>query len=71
MLSPENPVDIKSIDKCRNITQEIINFGVSQNEILKIIEILSLELEDTNLMREIFHTISSKQDINKKEDLIF
>ena len=71
MLSPENPVDLKSIDKCRNITQEIINFGVSQNEILKIIEILSLELEDTNLMKEIFHTISSKQDNNKKEDLIF
>ena len=70
MLSPEEPRDLKSIDKCRNITQEIIKFGVSQNEILKIIEILSLELEDTKLMKEIFHTISSKKEVTKKENLI-
>ena len=71
MLSPEKPADLKSIDKCRSITQEIINFGVNQNEILKIIEILSLELEDNKLMNEIFYAINFKKDDNKKEDLIF
>ena len=52
-LNPNDPKDIKSISKSREITKEILSFGVSQKEIIKVIELLSLELEDTTLMREI------------------
>ena len=63
MLNPEDVLDLKSIEKSRSITTEILNFGVSQNEIIKIIELLSLELENIDLMRE----ISSCLDKTKKE----
>lgn len=37
----------------REIVQEIMDFGVSQKQILQIINLLALELEDNNLMRSI------------------
>ena len=37
----------------REIVCEIMNFGVSQKQILQIINLLALELEDNNLMRSI------------------
>ena len=66
MLNPKDVLDLKSIEKSRNITTEILNFGVSQNEIIKIIELLSLELEDIHLMRE----ISSCLNKTKTEEVI-
>ena len=53
MLNPNNIEDLKSLEKCRDITAEILRYGVSNLEILKIIDLLSLELEDTDLMRNI------------------
>ena len=41
--------------KAREITQEILNFGVSQFQIAKIIYLLSIELED----REVLQSVSS------------
>ncbi len=49
----------------REIVHEIMNFGVSQQQILHIINLLALELEDNNLMREINDLIKS----NKTEKL--
>lgn len=71
MLNANKIEDIKSIEKCRNIVTEIVNFGVSNDEIIKIIEILSLELEDTDIMREI-HNIVKPKDLKEeqKENLI-
>jgi len=37
----------------REITQEIMNYGVTQQQIKQIINLLALELEDNNLMRSI------------------
>ena len=72
MLKAKNADDIKSIEKSRNIVTEIINFGVSDNEIIKIISFLSLELENTELMRKIHFLLNSNEDVNKvkKENLI-
>ena len=39
--------------QAREISQEILNFGVSQFQIAKIIYLLSLELEDNNVLREV------------------
>lgn len=36
--------------KTRDITQEILTFGVSQNQIKLIIGLLALELEDRDMM---------------------
>jgi hypothetical protein len=65
MLNPKESKDLESIKKCRSITNEILNYGVSQSEILKIVELLSLELEDIILMKEI---ISCFKSINTKEE---
>ena len=58
-LNPEDVEDITSFEKCRNIHKEIIDFGVSQKELVKLIELLSLELEDITLMKQIANVIKS------------
>tara|TARA_B100000214_G_C23452708_1_gene394530 strand:+ start:203 stop:424 length:222 start_codon:yes stop_codon:yes gene_type:complete len=67
MLDPNNPDDILSIEKSRNIVKEILDFGTNENEKLKIIELLCLELENTGIMKEIISVIKAKKDI-KSED---
>tara|TARA_B100000902_G_C26577696_1_gene559587 strand:- start:187 stop:402 length:216 start_codon:yes stop_codon:yes gene_type:complete len=71
MLNPNNPNDIPSFEKTRNIVKEIIDFGVSQKEILKIVELLALELENRNLMLEILSVVTDKEQKQEKEKLIF
>jgi len=68
-----NDLDVKSLKKCRDITQEILNFGVSQDEIKKIINLLSLELEDIDLMKKIVDLIkneSLEEEIKKPKQKI-
>jgi hypothetical protein len=67
MLDPSNIEDIKSIEKCRQISKEIINYGVSDLEIKKIISLLSLELEDINCMKSIQSILkpSEEEDLNQ------
>jgi len=42
--------DAREMLRCRQISAEIMNFGVSQREILRIMRLLALELEDRGLM---------------------
>ncbi len=74
MLDPNNIEDLQSIEKCRNIVSEILRYGVKELEIKKIINLLSLELEDTNCMREIQKVLNNKdkqqKKVAKKENLI-
>ena len=67
MLSPDNVEDLKSIEKCREITSEILRYGVSELEILKIIDILSLELENTDVMRKIQFIIKDNGQIEEPQ----
>ena len=74
MLDPNNVEDLQSIEKCRNIVNEILRYGVRELEIKKIINLLSLELEDTECMRSI-QLILKKENVQqekvvKKENLI-
>lgn len=73
MLNANNPEDLKSLEKCRNIINEIINFGINDSETKKLIELLSLELEDTEFMRKINSLIKEESNIKEetKEKLIF
>jgi len=66
MLDPKNVDDLKSLEKCRDITQEILRYGVSNNEIIKIIDFLSLELEDTFIMKKIQNVL--KNDISAETE---
>lgn len=72
MLDSNNPRDIASIEKCRNIVLEINRFGVNDSEIIKIIELISLELENTEIMRGIHSIIKpeNKAEKTKKEFII-
>lgn len=71
-LNPGEVTDIKSIQKCRDIHKEIVSFGVNEQEIIKIIELLSLELENADMMRKIISIVKPDQnsDLQKKESLI-
>ena len=71
MLDPNSAEDLYSIEKCRNIKSEILRFGVNDNEILKIIDYLSLELEDFEKLKQIQKVLKNsneiKDNINKEE----
>lgn len=59
--------------KARDIVQEIMRFGVNQNEIMHIIYLLSLNLESGDQMRDITSVVKKyTEDINteNKEDII-
>lgn len=64
-MSNENNNDPEVLEslKSREIVSEILNFGVTQYQIKKIIKFLSLELEDLKLMRDISSLLE-----NEKED---
>lgn len=49
--------------RCRQITGEILNFGVSQDQIIQIIYLLSLELEN----RDALVDISSAAKAHRKD----
>ena len=53
--------------KCREIVNEILNFGVNQHQISMIIKLLALELEDRDLMCKIIDTVcpEEKEQISK------
>ena len=70
MLDPNNSKDLKLLEKCRQINKEIIDFGVSDKEIIKIIELLSFELEDTDLMRSIHSLLKKEPEDIKKEKIV-
>mgnify|MGYP001277300293 CR=1 FL=1 len=49
----KNEVDAEKTLQCRQIVQEILNFGVNENQKVKIIQLLSLELENRDFMNEV------------------
>lgn len=68
MLDPNKVEDLQSIEKCRDIVNEVLRFGVIEDEIKKIISILSLELEDTILMRKIQLALKNKEQDNQENE---
>lgn len=47
----------KSATKCRDIVAEIVNFGVSQDEMLAVIHLIALELENRDQMSSIVNLV--------------
>jgi len=54
--------------KCRQITSEILNFGVSQDQIMQIIYLLSLELENRDALLDISEVVSKHKTSLVTED---
>ncbi len=70
--STSDEIDIKDRAKCREIVSEILNFGVSQKQIIQITYLLSLELENREDMLFLSKACKSVADgeINKSSALI-
>ena len=58
-MNSESNNQILDSAKSREIVSEILDFGVNQYQIKKIIKFLSLELEDMSLVREISSIIDN------------
>ena len=54
--------------QCREIVHEILNFGVNQNQMLTIIKLLSLELEDRQVMLSLTEIIDNQFVDNSEEE---
>ena len=52
----------KEMMKAREIVSEIMNFGVSQNQIIQIVNLLALELEDRKAMLAFTNAYKSLQE---------
>lgn len=46
--------------RCREIVSEILNFGVSQHQLLVLIKLISLEVDDIQLMKSIAELVDAK-----------
>lgn len=74
-LNPTLSMSLDSIEKCRNIHNQIIDYGVSEQEKIKLISLMSMELEDVFLMKKIQSVIKKEPENEtvqetKKEKLI-
>ena len=61
--------------KSREIVKEILKFGVTQYQIAKIIYLLSMELENINVMKDVYASIDpllnkEKEDNFSKDKII-
>ena len=53
----KDEVDLSDSFMARQVVQEILNFGINQGQMIKIIQILALELENRDLMLKIDNLI--------------
>jgi hypothetical protein len=60
----ETEVDVKDKIKAREIVQEIICHGVSQQQIQQIIYLLALELEDRETMLRLTGAVTDSVDVS-------
>mgnify|MGYP003127716251 FL=1 len=68
-LSANEREDVLSRAKAREIVREIMNFGVSNSQIVYIIKLLSLELENIQLMNNINSLIDQMENVERKDDM--
>ena len=57
--------DIKDKIKAREIVQSVLDYGVNQKQILQIINLFAMELENTNLMKQITGIITQSREGTK------
>lgn len=65
----ELDLSLDSIEKCRNIHSQIVDYGVSEQEKIKLISLMSFELENINLMKKIQEIIKNQKDKKSVEEI--
>lgn len=70
-MKDKNEKDLTESVVCREITQEILKFGVNQAQIRKIIKLLALELDDNALMKQICQSVGDDSVDSVKTKLTF
>ena len=63
----EVETNIKDKIKAREIVQSVLDYGVNQEQILQIINLFAMELEDTNLMKQIAGIITQSREGTKSK----
>jgi len=67
----EGEVHTEKMIQCREIVKEIVNFGVTEDQKLQIIYLLSLELESRDKMLGISSLVKGqKQDVEDKKKIL-
>jgi|TARA_Y100000310_G_scaffold18757_4_gene18417 hypothetical protein len=66
----EQEVEVEKTVQCRQIVEEILNFGVDELQKRKIIYLLSLELEDRETMVQISKIINNDRQNKPDNELI-
>ena len=57
----ESDIKVEKLKACRDIVREIVNFGVDEEQRLQIIYLLSLELENVNILKAISEIVKDKK----------
>jgi len=57
-VSKVNDIDVIDSIKCREIVQEILDFGTNQKQLLVLIKLLAIELENNETMKEITEIVN-------------
>jgi len=66
----EQDISTEKSLQCREIVKEILNFGVNEFQKIRIIQLLSLELEDRELMLKITNVIKKVEETSEENTLI-
>ena len=66
----EQEVEVEKTVQCRQIVKEILSFGVDELQKRKIIYLLSLELEDRDVMVQISKIINNDRQNKPDSELI-
>ena len=59
--------EIQDKIRAREIVQSVLQYGVTQSQILQIINLFSMELEDVSLMKEITGIITQSREGTKSK----
>lgn len=57
--------------KSRQISQVILDYGLSDNQIKELIKLLALELEDREIMVKIYEFLNDNDEIPENEVKVF
>ena len=66
-LTSAQRFDLMDRAKSREIVQSILDFGVSQKQIVYILKLLSLELEDVQVMQKINGFIDNSEILSSED----
>ena len=68
-LTPEKRKELADRVKARAIVQEILNFGVTDNQIRETIKMLALELENRETMLKIFEFLGDSEEVQQEQKI--